>query len=173
MSRKKIFTIGAQELRGKSRPITRFDTRLALILRDMADTMYEANGVGLAAPQVGILRRLVVIDVGEGLMELVNPEIIAAEGECGMVEGCLSVPGRRGFVTRSEKVTLKAQDKTGKPFEVVADGLLARAIQHEIDHLDGILYVDKMDHEVFEDDEEEEAPVAELPARRRARRRVG
>lgn len=174
MSRKKIFTIGAQELRGKSKPITKFDSRLALILRDMADTMYEANGVGLAAPQVGILRRLVVIDVGEGLMELVNPEIIAEEGEIGMIEGCLSVPGRRGYVTRSEKVTLKAQDKTGKPFEVPADGLLARAIQHELDHLDGVLYVDKMDHEVFEDDEEdagEDVPEA-LPAKRRVKRKA-
>lgn len=174
MSKKRIFTIGAQELRGQSRPITRFDSRLALILRDMADTMYEANGVGLAAPQVGILRRLVVIDVGEGLIELVNPEIIASEGECGMIEGCLSVPGRRGYVIRSEKVTLRAQDKTGKFFELPADGLLARAVQHELDHLDGVLYVDKMEHEVFEDDEEEEeAPRKELPARRRVRRRVG
>lgn len=174
MSKKRIFTIGAQELRGQSRPITRFDSRLALILRDMADTMYEANGVGLAAPQVGILRRLVVIDVGEGLIELVNPEIIASEGECGMIEGCLSVPGRRGYVIRSEKVTLRAQDKAGKFFELPADGLLARAVQHELDHLDGVLYVDKMEHEVFEDDEEEEeAPGKELPARRRARRRVG
>lgn len=174
MSKKRIFTIGARELRGQSRPITRFDSRLALILRDMADTMYEANGVGLAAPQVGILRRLVVIDVGEGLIELVNPEIIASEGECGMIEGCLSVPGRRGYVIRSEKVTLRAQDKTGRFFELPADGLLARAVQHELDHLDGVLYVDKMEHEVFEDDEEEEeAPRKELPARRRVRRRVG
>ncbi len=176
MSRKKIFTIGAQELRGKSKPITKFDGRLSLILRDMADTMYEANGVGLAAPQVGILRRLVVIDVGEGLMELVNPEIIATEGECGMVEGCLSVPGRRGYVVRGEKVTLRAQDKSGQFFEVSADGLLARAIQHELDHLDGVLYVDKMDHEVFDEDddeaEEDEAPEAEPPARKRQRRRA-
>lgn len=173
MSKKRIFTIGAQELRGKSKPVTRFDARLGLILRDMADTMYEANGVGLAAPQVGILRRLVVIDVGEGLMELVNPEIISSEGECGMVEGCLSVPGRRGYVTRSEKVVLRAQDKKGDFFELPADGLLARAIQHELDHLDGILYVDKMDHEVFEDDggEEEQLPERELPARRRVRHR--
>ena len=174
MSRKRIYTIGAQELRGKSRPITKFDARLALILQDMADTMYEANGVGLAAPQVGILRRLVVIDVGEGLMELVNPEITAYEGEIGMVEGCLSVPGRRGYVTRPEKVTLKTQDKTGAFFEMETEGLLARAIQHELDHLDGILYVDKMDHEVFEEDEEdeEEETVSELPAWQRRRRKA-
>lgn len=91
-----------------------------------------------------------------------------------MIEGCLSVPGRRGYVIRSEKVTLRAQDKTGRFFELPADGLLARAVQHELDHLDGVLYVDKMEHEVFEDDEEEEeAPRKELPARRRVRRRVG
>jgi peptide deformylase len=120
--------------------------------------MYQAEGIGLAAPQVGITRRFVVADVGEGLIEFVNPEISDAEGSCGMVEGCLSVPGRRGFVTRPEKVTIKAQDRTGKPFTMEADGLLARCIQHEIDHLDGVLYVDKMDHEVFPEDEEEDKP---------------
>ena len=158
MSRKRIFTIGAKELRIKANPITKFDGRLGVILRDMADTMYQAEGIGLAAPQVGITRRLVVADVGEGLIEIINPEIIDAQGQVGMVEGCLSVPGRRGFVTRPEKVTIKAQDRTGKPFTMEADGLLARCIQHEIDHLDGVLYVDKMDHEVFPEDEEEEKP---------------
>lgn len=155
MSKKRIYTIGAKELRLKANPITKFDGRLGVILRDMADTMYQAEGVGLAGPQVGIVRRLVVADVGEGLIEFVNPEITGAEGSCGMVEGCLSVPGRRGFVTRPEKVVIKAQDRTGKPFTLEADGLLARCIQHEIDHLDGVLYVDKMDHEVFPEDEEE------------------
>ncbi len=157
MSRKKIFTIGAPELRGRSNPIKKFDARLGLILRDMAETMYAAQGVGLAAPQMGILRRLVVIDVGEGLMEFINPEIISTEGECGMIEGCLSVPGRRGFVNRPERVVIQAQDKTGKFFSLKADGLLARAIQHEIDHLNGVLYVDLMDHEVF-DDEDSDGP---------------
>ena len=142
-------------MRLKANPITKFDGRLGVILRDMADTMYQAEGVGLAGPQVGIVRRLVVADVGEGLIEFVNPEITGAEGSCGMVEGCLSVPGRCGFVTRPEKVVIKAQDRTGKPFTLEADGLLARCIQHEIDHLDGVLYVDKMDHEVFPEDEEE------------------
>ena len=159
MSRKKIFTIGAKELRVKANPITKFDGRLEVILRDMAQTMYQAEGIGLAAPQVGIQRRLVVADVGEGLMEFVNPEITAASGSCGMAEGCLSVPGRRGFVTRPEKVTVKAQDRTGKAFTIEAEGLLARCIQHEIDHLDGVLYVDKMEYEIFEDDEDE--PVQE------------
>lgn len=155
MSRKKIFTIGARELRVKANPITKFDARLGLILRDMADTMYQADGIGLAAPQVGIQRRLVVVDVGEGLIEFVNPEIIASSGECGMAEGCLSVPGRRGYVTRPELVTIKAQDRFGKPFVMETDGLLARCIQHEIDHLDGVLYVDKMVYEIFPEDEEE------------------
>jgi peptide deformylase len=159
MSRKRIFTIGAGELRGKSNPITKFDARLELILRDMAETMYKAEGVGLAAPQIGIKRCLVVIDAGEGLLELVNPEIVRSEGKCGMIEGCLSVPGRRGFVTRADKLLVAAQDKAGKRFEFPAEGLLARAVQHEIDHLDGILYVDKMEHEVFEEeDRKDEAP---------------
>lgn len=155
MSHKKIFTIGASELRQKANPITKFDARLGMILDDMADTMYQANGIGLAAPQVGIQRRLVVVDVGDGLIEFVNPEIASSEGECGMVEGCLSVPGRQGFVIRPEKVTVKAQDKFGKHFSIKADGMLARCIQHEIDHLNGVLYVDKMEHEVFPEDEQE------------------
>lgn len=153
MSRKKIFTIGASELRQTANPITKFDARLGMILGDMADTMYQANGIGLAAPQVGIQRRLVVVDVGEGLIEFVNPEIVESEGECGMTEGCLSVPGRQGYVIRPEKVTVKAQDKKGKHFTLKADGLLARCVQHEVDHLNGVLYVDKMEHEVFPEDE--------------------
>lgn len=174
MSKKKIFTIGAPELRVKSNPVTKFDARLGMILRDMAETMYQAEGIGLAAPQVGIQRRLVVIDVGEGLMEFVNPEITATQGECGMVEGCLSVPGRRGMVTRPERVSLRAQDKTGAFFTLETEGLLARAIQHELDHLDGVLYVDKMDHEVFPEDEEEDLEEHEAqqnPGQKRARSR--
>ena len=153
---KKIFTIGARELRVKANPITKFDARLGLILRDMAKTMYQAEGIGLAAPQVGIARRMLVVDVGEGLMEFINPEITSTEGSCGMAEGCLSVPGRRGYVIRPEKVTVTAQDRKGKPFTLETDGLLARCIQHEIDHLDGVLYVDKMEYEVFPEDVDEE-----------------
>ncbi len=155
MSKKKILTIGEPLLRAVSHPVKKFDLRLSMILRDMADTMYQANGIGLAAPQVGLMRRIIVVDVGEGLVEMINPEIIAHEGEIAMDEGCLSVPGRRGCVTRPEKVTVRAQDKKGKHFEVEADGLYARCLQHEIDHLDGVLYVDKMDYEVFEDEDEE------------------
>ncbi len=168
MSAKKIFTIGAPELRMKANPIKRFDTRLDFIFRDMAQTMYAAQGVGLAAPQIGILRRLVVLDVGEGLIEMVNPEITSAEGSCGMAEGCLSVPGRRGFVTRPEKVTVSYQDRTGRTLSLPADGLLARAIQHEIDHLDGVLYVDKMEYEIEMEDDEEEEPGASSGKRGKA-----
>lgn len=154
---RKILELGDENLRKTCKPMPKFDLRLWLLLRDMADTMYKAEGVGLAAPQVGILRRVVVIDVGDdhGLIELVNPEIIATEGEQAGSEGCLSVPGRRGYVVRPNKVTVRAQDRKGKWFEITGEGLLARAFCHEIDHLDGIMYVDKMDHEIFDDDQEE------------------
>ncbi|MBQ9943455.1 MAG: peptide deformylase [Clostridia bacterium] len=151
---RKIITLGNETLRKVSNPIKKFDLRLWLLLRDMAETMYDANGVGLAAPQVGILRRVVVIDVGEGIIELVNPEIIATEGEQAGPEGCLSVPGRQGYVRRPNKVTVRAFDRKGKPFEITGEGLLARAFCHEIDHLDGRVYVDVMDHEIFQDEEE-------------------
>ena len=155
---RKILELGDETLRKTSKPMQKFDLRLWLLLRDMADTMYKAEGVGLAAPQVGILRRVVVIDVqdGRGLIELVNPEIIAAEGEQAGAEGCLSVPGRRGYVVRPNKVTVRAHDRKGKYFEMTGEALLARALCHEIDHLDGVMYVDKMDHEIFDDQEDGE-----------------
>lgn len=153
---RKILKLGDESLRKVCKPMQKFDLRLWLLLRDMADTMYDAEGVGLAAPQVGILRRVVVIDVGDenGLIELINPEIIAAEGEQAGAEGCLSVPGRRGYVVRPNKVTVRALDRKGKPFEITGEGLLARALCHEIDHLDGVMYVDKEDHEITGDEEE-------------------
>ena len=153
---RKIVKIGDEGLRKTCKPMQKFDLRLWLLLRDMADTMYKAEGVGLAAPQVAILRRVVVIDVGDGLIELVNPVIISTEGEQAGSEGCLSVPGRRGYVRRPQKVTVRAQDRKGKFFEVTGEDLLARCLCHEIDHLDGILYTDKMDYEITEEDEEEE-----------------
>lgn len=161
MSAKRILTIGEPLLRSISHPVKKFDARLSMILRDMAQTMYDAQGVGLAAPQVGLMRRIVVIDVGEGLVELINPEVIDAQGEVAMTEGCLSVPGRRGCVVRPGIVSVRAQDKKGKFFEVKGEGLYARALQHEIDHLDGVLYVDKMSYEVFDDDgtQQEEAAI--------------
>ncbi len=152
---RKIMKLGDENLRKICKPMPKFDLRLWLLLRDMKETMYKAEGVGLAAPQVGILRRVVVIDVGDGLVELVNPEIIHAEGENGGAEGCLSIPGRQGYVVRPKKVTVRAQDRNGKFFEVTGEDLFARALCHEIDHLDGILYIDKMDHEITEDEQED------------------
>ena len=142
-------------LRKHSRNVVKFDRRLSVLLDDMADTMYEADGVGLAAPQVGVLKRAVVIDVGEGLLELLNPQIVASEGEEVAPEGCLSVPGRRGTVARPTKVRVLAQDRKGNPIEVEGEGLLARCLCHELDHLDGVLYVDKMIEDVTEQMESE------------------
>ena len=151
---RKILKLGDETLRKTSKRMEKFDLRLWLLLRDMKETMSKADGVGLAAPQVGILRRVVVIDVGDGPIELVNPEIIEAEGEQAGAEGCLSIPGRTGYVVRPNKVKVKAQDRNGKPFEIEGEGLLARALCHEIDHLDGRLYIDVMDHEIFDNNEE-------------------
>ena len=150
-------------LRKHARRVDKFDRRLHALLDDMADTMYEADGVGLAAPQVGILKRCCVIDIGEGLIELVNPEILFSEGEVVDVEGCLSIPGRRCTVARPEKVRVHAQDRKGRHIEVEGEGLLARCLCHEIDHLDGVMYVDKMIEDVTEQlkqEEEEEARKA-------------
>ncbi len=159
MAVRKILHIGDETLRRKARPVESFDKRIHTLLEDMAETMYAAEGAGLAAPQVGILRRVVVIDVGEGIIELVNPEIVSAEGEQICAEGCLSIPGRRGTVKRPTKVLVRAQDRNGKPFEMTGEGFLSIAVSHELDHLDGVLYVDKMIEDVTDklgDDEEEE-----------------
>ena len=156
MAIRKIVEMGKDDvLRKHARKVEKFDKRLSVLLDDMADTMYEADGVGLAAPQVGILKRCVVIDVGEGLIELVNPEILWTEGEVVDVEGCLSVPGRRCTVARPEKVRVHAQDRNGEHIEVEGEGLLARCLCHELDHLDGVLYVDKMIEDVTDKVEEE------------------
>lgn len=137
-------------LRKKSREITEIDDRIKTLLDDMAETMYDANGVGLAAPQVGILRRAVVIDIGEGLIELINPVIVYKKGEQIDAEGCLSVPGRSGTVARPEKVKVRALNRDGEEILIDGEGLLARALCHEIDHLDGTVYIDKMISEIFE-----------------------
>lgn len=156
MAIRKIVKLGEDDvLRKHARKVDKFDRRLHVLLDDMADTMYEADGVGLAAPQVGILKRAVVIDVGEGLIELVNPEIISAEGSQMCVEGCLSVPGKRGRVERPAKVRVHAQDRNGRHIELEGEEFLANALCHEIDHLDGIVYVDKMLEDVTEQYEEE------------------
>lgn len=145
MAIRNIVKIGDDILRKVCRTQLTFDDRLAMILDDMADTMYSAEGVGLAAPQIGILRRYCVVDVGDGIIELVNPVILKHSGKQQGEEGCLSIPGRYESVTRPMKVTVRAQDRNGKSFEIAAEGFKARAICHEIDHLDGILYIDKTD----------------------------
>lgn len=158
MATRKIVKLGDDTLRKVCKKQEKFDLRLWTLLKDMADTMYKAEGVGLAGPQVGILRRVVVIDVGDGLVELVNPEIIASSGtQCGR-EGCLSLPGRQGIVTRPDKVTVRAQDRKGKPFEFEAEGFFARAVCHELDHLDGVLYIDKMERELTPEEIEGHVP---------------
>lgn len=142
-----VIELGSDDiLRTKCVAVRRFDERLQQMLAGMAETMYDYDGVGLAAPQIGVSKRMVVIDVGDGLLELINPEITAAEGKVLGVEGCLSVPEQQGYVYRAAKIHVKAQDSAGEFFEFDAEGLLARACQHEIDHLDGILYVDKLAH---------------------------
>lgn len=143
MALRNIVKNGDDILRKVCRTQMNFDERLATILDDMAETMYNADGVGLAAPQIGILRRYCVIDVGEGIIELVNPVIESAEGEQEDQEGCLSFPGEYGIVRRPMKVTVRAQDRDGKSFTITGEGLLARALCHEIDHLDGIVYKDR------------------------------
>lgn len=131
-------------LRRKAKTVEKVDGRLQILISDMIDTMYRADGVGLAAPQVGILRRVVVIDVGDGIHALINPEIIAQSGEEIDQEGCLSIPGIRGKVKRPANVTVKFLDRNGKETVLEASGLLARAFCHEIDHLDGVLFIDKI-----------------------------
>lgn len=132
-------------LRKISKVVSNFEERTQVLIDDMLDTMYHANGVGLAAPQVGVLKRVVVIDIGEGPIVLINPEIIETKGKINDVEGCLSVPGKEGNVVRPEYVKVKAQDRNGKPIELDGTGLLARAFCHEIDHLNGVLYIDKLE----------------------------
>ena len=152
MAIRKIVKLGDDALRKVCKPQDKFSLRLWTLLKDMADTMYQAGGVGLAAPQVGILRRVVVIDCSEeqnSIIELINPEIIwrSEETQCGR-EGCLSLPGRAGIVTRPKKVRVRAQNRKGEWFELEGEDLLARAICHELDHLDGVLYIDEMEREL-------------------------
>ena len=155
MGTRNIVKIGDETLRKHCKPQEKFDKRLATLLKDMADTMYKAEGVGLAAPQVGILRRIAVVDVTEdhsGLLEMVNPEIIEREGEQTGREGCLSVPGRQGVGTRPMKIKARFQDRNGDTYEIETEGFEARAICHELDHLDGTLYIDVMDRELTEEE---------------------
>ena len=143
MAKRNIVKDGDEVLRKKCRDVTVFDDKLWTLLDDMYETMQAANGVGLAAPQVGVLRRIVVIETpDEGLIELINPKIIAYSGEQESEEGCLSVPGRWGVTKRPMHVTVRAMNREGKTFDITGSGLLAKAFCHEIDHLDGKLYID-------------------------------
>ena len=162
MALRKILTDGNPTLNKISRAVTSFDERLATLIDDMKETMVEACGVGLAAPQVGVLRRVVVVDTGEEIVELVNPRIIEESGEQDGLEGCLSVPGRYGLVKRPNLVKVEAQDRHGDWYEYEGEELIARCFCHEIEHLDGHLYTEKAYHmltdeeyaELFADEEE-------------------
>ena len=139
-----IVKTGDDILKKKSRPVEKIDERIKTLVKDMLDTLYESEGVGLAAPQVGVLKRITVIDIGEGPIVLINPEIISEEGSQTGSEGCLSYPGKYGEVTRPNKVTVKAIDLDGNERELVGEELLARAFCHEIDHLDGHMFIEKV-----------------------------
>lgn len=142
MALREIRKDGDEILSKKCKEVTVFDHKLHILLDDMYETMNKANGVGLAAPQVGILKRVVVIDVGQGRIELINPQIIKTEGSQTGSEGCLSFPGLFGEVERPEYVKVRALDRNGKEFEVEGHELLARALCHECDHLDGVVFTE-------------------------------
>lgn len=139
-------------LRKTSREVTAFDERLGTLLDDMAETMYKAEGVGLAGPQVGMLRRVFVIDVGDGILEFINPEILETAGEQNGAEGCLSFPGEYGLVERPNYVKVRAQNRSGEWFEMEGEALFARAVCHENDHLDGVVFKDRMSRLLREDE---------------------
>ena len=158
MAIRKVREMGDSVLTKECRPITEVTDRIRVLAEDMLDTMYENNGVGLAAPQVGILKQLVVVDVGEGPIIMINPEILETEGEQTGDEGCLSVPGMAGQVTRPNYVKVKALDEDMNEVEYEGEGLLARAFCHEIDHLDGHMYTELVEgelHQVSYDEDEE------------------
>lgn len=181
MAVRPILVLGCPVLHQKAKRVSQVDKSTQKLIDDMIETMRAAPGVGLAGPQVGVPLRLAVIEVDEKLTVIVNPEIVKREGEHVPDEGCLSVPGYWGRLPRAERVTVKAKDRNGKAFRLAADGLLAQALQHEIDHLDGILYIDRMEslekdlrrseplrkRDAVEDEEDAELTPAE---RRRLRR---
>lgn len=137
---------GDPVLRQKAKAVEKVTKKLKKLIRDMAQTMYEANGVGLAAPQIGISERVIVVDVGDGLIALINPEICESEGSQKDVEGCLSIPGVNGYVCRAARVVVQGTDENGRQVRHEGTGLLARAFQHEIDHLNGVLFIDYIEN---------------------------
>ena len=148
MAIRNMRTDGDEILRQKSRPVETFDKRLWNLLDDMGDTLAQQNGVGLAGVQVGHLRRIFIIDVGEGVVEFINPQILETSGEQFVAEGCLSFPGEWGMVRRPAHVKAKAQNRQGEWFEIEGDDLLAQAICHENDHLDGVVFLDKVERKL-------------------------
>lgn len=153
MAKLKIRKVGDEVLRRVCRPVEEITPRIHTLLDDMVETMRHADGCGLAAPQIGVLRRIAVVEVEEGeVIELINPQIIATEGEQEETEGCLSLPGRFGVTRRPMRVTVRATDRNGKEFEVSGEGLLARALCHEIDHLDGHIFTDRAIRMLNEED---------------------
>lgn len=153
MALRKVRTLGDPVLRKTSKPVTEVTEKTKELIFDMLETMYVTNGVGLAAPQVGVLKRIIVIDItpeGSEPMVFINPEIVSTSGSQTGDEGCLSVPGKAGTVTRPNEVTIRAVDLDMKEFEMTGTDLLARAFCHEIDHLDGIVYVDKVEGELHD-----------------------
>lgn len=152
MGLRKIMTVKEPCLHKVCRPVEKFDGKLHRLLDDMKETLAEANGVGLAAPQVGILRRAVIVDTGEEMLELVNPELLETSGDQVEAEGCLSVPGKYGLVRRPDYAKVRAQDRNGNWFEVEGEGLTARCFCHELDHLDGIVYTEIMERYLTEEE---------------------
>lgn len=152
MGLRKIMTVKEPCLHKVCRPVEKFDGKLHKLLDDMKETLAEANGVGLAAPQVGILRRVVVVDTGEEMLELVNPELLETSGEQVGSEGCLSVPGKYGIVKRPDYAKVRAYDRDGNEFEVEGEELMARCFCHELDHLDGIVYTEIMERYLTEEE---------------------
>ena len=157
MGLRKILTTEEPALHKVCRPVDKFDRRLHKLLDDMHETLAEANGVGLAAPQIGILRRVVIVDTGEEILELVNPELLETDGEQEGAEGCLSVPGKYGLVKRPYYARVRAQDRSGEWFEAEGEELIARCFCHELDHLDGIVYTEVMERFLTEEELNAEA----------------
>ncbi|MGE5677305.1 MAG: peptide deformylase [Pseudomonadota bacterium] len=152
MALRTIRALGDDILRKKCRPVDKIDERILVLLKDMADTLHNTeNGAAIAAPQVGVLRRVVVIDMGEGTIYLVNPEVVEAEGSQEVVEGCLSIPKKVGKLIRPAKVTVKALNEKGEEIVITGEGDMAKCLCHEIDHLDGILFIDKVTEYIDEE----------------------
>jgi len=163
MTVKQILTFGDPLLRKKAKPVTDMNERTFKLLNDMAETLYAAKGAGLAAPQVGVLRRIAVMDCGEGLIELINPEIIEMEGEQTGPEACLSFPGYYGIVKRAQRVKVKSLNRKGETVIMEGEGYLARCMQHEIDHLNGVLFVDHVrDRWLYHEETNHKADLLEV-----------